>query len=359
MAISILEFVLVLGLLILLHELGHFILARIFNIPVEEFGLGLPPRIVRLFTWGGTEFTLNWIPFGGFVRPRGENDPDVPGGLAAANPWKRFAVLMGGSTVNILTGIVLFTWLFTMVGAPDTSKIQIVGVSPASPAEQVGLQEGDVILKVNGQAITTTGDLSNLIQSNLGKPVTIQVSRGGQIVEFEAVPRVDPPPDQGALGIMMGNPVRQLSWVESVPIAFQVTYEQFYQLVTLPGRLAQGTISPEEGRVVGPIGMFSIYDQMRERDIEGTTQAPGNVNVLILNRLFLVATISVALGLTNLLPIPALDGGRILFLLPEILFRRRIPPKYESLVHAIGFMLLIGLMIFIARRDIIQPIQVP
>ncbi len=359
MILSILEFVIALGVLIVLHELGHLLIAKLMNIEVEEFGIGFPPRIARLFTWGGTEFTLNWIPLGGFVRPKGENDPDVPGGLAAANPWKRLAVLLGGSTVNIVTGILLFSLLFTSLGAPDTSKVQIMSVVEGTPAEQAGLQVGDVVRAVNGAPVTDIENLSAMIREQVGNEVTITVERDGQTLDIAATPRVDPPEGQGALGITLGNPTVPVSWFRTLPVAAQVTWDQVEALISLPGQLIRGQVAPEEARMVGPVGIFTIYDQNRERDMENAAAAPQQPSAFILNRLALLATISVALGITNLLPIPALDGGRILFVLPEILFRRRVPAKYENIVHLIGFAALLLLMIYITTQDILRPIQLP
>ncbi len=120
--VRILEFVVAFGLLVFLHELGHYLMSKVFNIEVEEFGFGFPPRLVKLFQFRETEFTLNWIPFGAFVRPKGENDPTVPGGLAAASPWARLAVLFGGPAMNLITGIFLFSLVFTQVGAPELTR---------------------------------------------------------------------------------------------------------------------------------------------------------------------------------------------------------------------------------------------
>src|SRR5512146_396383 len=115
--VRIIEFVIAFGLLVFLHELGHYLMSKLFHIQVEEFGFGFPPRLVKLFQFHETEFTLNWIPFGAFVRPKGENDPTVPGGLAAASPWARLVVLFGGPLMNLITGALLFSLIFSTIGA--------------------------------------------------------------------------------------------------------------------------------------------------------------------------------------------------------------------------------------------------
>ncbi|MBE0698435.1 MAG: site-2 protease family protein, partial [Anaerolineaceae bacterium] len=139
--LRILEFVVAFGLLVFLHELGHYLMAKLFNIQVDEFGFGFPPRLIKLFQFRETEFTLNWIPFGAFVRPRGENDPSVPGGLASATPGARLAILFGGPVMNLITGIILFSVIFTQVGAPDTKQVLIMDVSPDTPAAAAGIQK--------------------------------------------------------------------------------------------------------------------------------------------------------------------------------------------------------------------------
>ncbi len=132
--IEIATFVAALAGLILIHEFGHYVAARMMKIEVEEFGLGFPPRLATLFTWGGTRFSLNWIPLGGFVRPKGENDPNIPGGLAAANPWKRLFVLFAGPFANLFVGILLFAMIYNQVGVPVTDQVQIQEVVPDTPA---------------------------------------------------------------------------------------------------------------------------------------------------------------------------------------------------------------------------------
>lgn len=355
---SILEFVIAFGLLLFIHEFGHFITARIQKIEIEEFGFGFPPKLVKLFTWKGTDFTLNWIPFGAFVRPKGENDPTVPGGLASANPWRRLIVLLGGPAFNILTGILLFSILFARIGGPDTKVVQIIEVNPGSPAATASLDIGDIIRKVNEQEITSTEKIISIVQQNLGKEITITYERSGKLNDVQITPRIKPPENEGALGIVMSNPIVPLTWPQAVPLAFQAAYEQTVSLISLPGRLIQGQISPDQARMVGPVGMYDIYSQVRNRDIQEAETAP-ETPAASLNRVALLAVISIAVGLTNLFPIPALDGGRILFLLPELIFRRRVSPKWENMVHFVGFTVLILIMVYVTSQDITNRIVLP
>lgn len=358
-ALRIVEFVLAFGVLVFLHEFGHYIVSKVFGIEVEEFGFGFPPRLVKLFQYKETEFTLNWIPFGAFVRPKGENDPNVPGGLAAASPWARLAVLFGGPLMNLLTGLILFSIVFTASGAPIFNKVQIAQVVAGSPAEKAGLQPNDIVLQVNGTPVENSTELKALIDQNRGKQVTMTVERDGKTLDLQATPRVKTGPNEGALGIAMGTATRKVNWIQSLPEAAGMVVEQGRQLIMLPVMLIRGQVSPEEGRMVGPVGIYSLFSAAREADQDQASQPPTQrppEPPLGYNTLMLLAIISVALGYTNLLPIPALDGGRILFVLPEILLRRRVPAQYENLIHLIGFAALILLMIYITTQDILHPL---
>jgi regulator of sigma E protease len=354
---TLIQFVIIFGLLLFFHEFGHFLTARLLKIDVEEFGFGFPPRIVRLFTLGGTEFTLNWIPFGAFVRVKGENDPDVPGGMASASPWKRLAVLLGGPVMNILVGIIVFSVMFMRIGAPQTNVVQVVDVSPNTPAAAAGFKAGDTIIKVDGQAINSMQSLQDLIQQNLGKPTTIELKRDGTTQTVSVTPRTNPPKDQGPLGITLGNPYNPISLGQALPTAAYAAYDQVHQLVMLPVQMIRGTVPSDQTRVVGPVGMFDIYRAATTQDAQaGSSQFP---DMALLNAMWFVGTISVALGLTNLLPIPALDGGRIIFVLPELLLRRRIPAQYENLIHMIGFAALLLFISYITLQDVIHPVVLP
>jgi regulator of sigma E protease len=157
----------------------------------------------------------------------------------------------------------------------------------------------------------------------------------------------------------MTNPVMPITMLQAVPYGVQLAYEQGKLLVSMPVRLIQGQVAPEEARFVGPKGMYDIYAQARERDSEVSSTTPTSPTPPAVNTLYLMATISVALGMTNLFPIPALDGGRIIFIIPEILLRRRVPAQYENMVHLIGFAALILLMVYITTQDFVNPIVLP
>lgn len=334
------EFILGLAALILLHELGHFLVAKLLKVEIEEFGLGFPPRAAKLFEAGGTVFSLNWIPLGGFVRPKGENDPSIPGGLAAASPWVRLAVLFAGPFMNLAIGVVLGAMLFFSLGDPILSKVQVQQVAAESPATQAGLQAEDLIVSVNGVPIDSTERLQEMIAQNLDRPTEIVYQRGNQTYTTTLTPRSDPPPEQGAIGIIMGHPTQPIGFGMAIQRGAQVVYEHMRAILLLPVRLLSGEASPEEGRFVGYKGLFDIYQQIR-------------------SPLWFFMAISISLGVINLFPIPALDGGRILLTMPEIILRRRIPPQYENMIHLVGFTLLLALIIYINLQDFLNPIQLP
>jgi regulator of sigma E protease len=338
---QLIQFIFGLGILIVLHELGHFLVARLLHVEIEEFGIGFPPRMVKLFEAGGTEYTLNWIPLGGFVRPKGENDPSIPGGLAAASPWTRLAVLFAGPAINIALGIVLAIFFFYSLGDPILSKVRIDGIAPDSPAHQAGLQVGDIILKVNNQDIDGMEALQAAIQDSLGQPTQVIFERNGQTSSVDLVPRLNPPPTEGAIGVLLGNPTQPIGFSAAIARGFTAAVDYVRAILQLPVNLVRGESPPGEGRgFVGYKGMFDIYQQIR-------------------NPLYFFMAVSFSLGILNLFPIPALDGGRILLTLPEILLRKRIPPRYENMIHLVGFAVLLILLIYINIQDFVNPIQFP
>lgn len=354
--LTLLEFILFFGLMMFLHELGHYLMAKAFGIKVEEFGFGFPPRVLKIGQIKETMISLNAIPFGAFVRISGENDPEVPGGFGQANPFARILVLLGGPLMNLLTGVILFVVMFAQIGIPDNSRALIADVVANSPAEQAGLAIGDIITEVNNIPVTSDENLIETIRANRGIEISLTILRGEETFEVTAIPRLDPPPGEGALGIGVSNPLKQVSWIEAIPMSFVSTFEQGKLMLQMPVMLIRGEVPAEQARVVGPVGIYTMFSQAREIDEESTASEDIAAGLTTLR---LMVVITIALGLTNLLPLPALDGGRILFILPEIIFRRKVPAKYENLVHFIGFIALIALMVFVTLQDIINPIELP
>lgn len=340
MNFDLLTFIIGIAILIFFHELGHFVAARLLKVEVEEFGIGFPPRLFKLATVKGTEFTFNLIPLGGFVRIKGENDPEVPGGLAAASPWVRLAVIGAGPLTNILIGILLSVWLFYQAGEPVLDRVKVMGVAPNSPAEQVGLRQGDIILEVDGNRVKSVEELRDLIYAHLGEPIHLVYEREGQTEAVTLVPRNPPPKNEGAIGILMGYDTRPISVFRAIPRGVNAAFNYVRVLFSLPRLLMSGEVSPEAARPVGYKGMFDLYRHFGDS-------------------LAFFTAITMSLGVLNLFPIPALDGGRIVFALMELILRRRVPPRVENTLHYIGFLVLLALLIYINILDFVDPVKFP
>ncbi len=345
----------VLGFLIFVHELGHFLAARWMGVRVLEFGFGYPPRLARLFERNGVEYTLNWLPFGGFVRMAGESDDfEAEGSLAMTAPWRRIVVLFAGPFMNLLTAAVIFAILLAagvprFTGDPAALPVEITAVAPTSPAAEAGLQVGDVIESIDGQTVRGSEAVSAAIKRHAGQEMTMSVRRGDATVTASFTPRLNPPEGQGAAGIVIATviPPDAIQTVRAGPLeAVGGGARQTAQLITLMvnglSTLLRGLVSPQvdipEGGVGGLVAIGRITAEVAR---EGWRD--------LLN---LMAFLSVNLAILNLLPIPALDGGRIVFALVEMVRRKRIPPEKEALVHLAGFAVLIAFMVFITFVDV-------
>jgi regulator of sigma E protease len=309
----------------------------------------------------GTLFSVNWIPLGGFVRPKGEGDPNQPGGLAAANPWKRLGVLFAGPIMNLLTAVVVFALIIGMSGVVVPGQVFIGGVEEQSPADQAGFITGDTIVSINGVPVANILEVRGEVLSNLDREIPVVVERNGVEETLFVTPLSNRGENQGAMGVLLEMPTRPASLGEALAGGATLTGTQAVMILSIPVMLIEGIIAPDEARLVGLVGMYDMFSQAVERDTETRQQAAqasttGESAPLPSNyTLSLLAMLSVSLGVFNLLPIPALDGGRILFTLPEILFKRRIPYRFENIVNGVAFLLLIGLMLFVNLMDIINP----
>jgi len=430
---------------VLIHEFGHFMVARLLKVEVEEFGFGLPPRAWRFwrakgslkvgrqqieiprnfdlpferqdglnrpvevvarkvdeklileniafaatedgqyipsqpevvaFSFDkvkisgilhklvlGTEFTLNWLPLGGFVRPKGENDPNVPGGLAASSPWVRLGVLFAGPVMNLIAGVLVNSMLFMQVGIPDVSRVMLYEISPNSPAEQAGLQANDMVLAINGEEVTGDIQFRSLIKTNLDQPMQITVERNGKTLDLIATPLSSRTAEEGALGILPGPAMVQTnSIIKTIPYGARYTYEQVRQILALPAMMIRGSLTPEEGRFIGLKGIYDLFGQAVSRDVQSRETVPATPQTAPIEptnfTLQIIASLTITLGIFNLLPFPALDGGRIIFVIPELILRKRVPARFENWVHGIGFALLILFMLYINAMDFINPVNI-
>ncbi len=350
----ILQFVIVFGLLIFFHELGHFLVSKAVGVEIEEFGFGYPPKMVKLFTWKGTDVTLNWIPFGGFVRPKG--DDLITGSMASAPAWKRLLILLSGPSANFLIGILVLIIMFAAIGTPISDQVLISEISPNSPAQAAAIQPGDIILSIDGITVDNLEHVQTLIKERLGQELEMSLLRGENTLTVSLTPRVNPPEGQGAIGIGLSNPLGPMPFPTAVSNAFKTFAFQLQQTIMLPVNLIKGSISSEEARIVGIKGIFDMFSNATAMDASSPVAAAAP---LPFYRMSLISTVSIALGLTNLLPIPALDGGQILLLLPELFFKKRIPQRIVNTLNSVFFFLLIILMVYITVQDFLNPIFQP
>lgn len=362
-----LVFLLAFGGMILIHEFGHFVAARSVGVEVEEFGIGLPtPGAITLFTWRGTRFTLNWLPLGGFNRMKGENDPNVEGGLAAAKPWKRLVVLFAGPTMNLVTAIVIFGFMLWSAGIPVAQNLVVDQVVPDSPAQAAGLQAGDILLSGGGQQIHGYEDLQSVLAPSENVPTTFLVERSGKQMQMTITPTLSS--DQRVIiGIYFSElyvhqPVT--SPLQILQYSTRYTYNSIHYLILLPAQWIRGALPAEQGRLVGLRGIYDILGQSIQRDITANnepapvTSVPSANPFQDMQTLGIIASLSISLGVFNLFPFPALDGGRIIFVIPELIFRRRVPPQFENLVHGLGFAFLVLLMLYVNVMEFVNPVNI-
>ncbi|MDL1899300.1 RIP metalloprotease RseP [Anaerolineae bacterium CFX9] len=463
---AIIAFGLVLIPAVLIHEMGHFIAAKMVGITILEFGIGMPPRMIRLFRLGGTDYTLNWLPLGGFVRPLGEDIVRQVGEEATNSdrqeaisrgirnvrsvgevpPLARIFFMAGGAIANFIMAFVLLA-LVGLMGLPQitgarvnilhiaedsplanagllpfdvvemidgekftdsTAFIQriynsdgqeitlsvlrdtadnvvevtftpeipseaaasethpfIRGVAAGSPADRAGIRPGDLVVSFNGENVANFEELQARTRAHLGEMVVLNLWRNGEIVEVSLVPRANPPQGQGAMGIEIGtaaidftlgltyqegvpqSEILPLSLADSLNFASSRISEVFTTIASIPGQILQGTAQGDQLRLTSPLGISQVGGVYLQESIQ--QDRPSIIVEFI-------ALISIALGFTNLLPIPALDGGRIVFVLVEIVRGRPIAPEREGLVHLVGLVILLSLMVVVLFNDISNPL---
>lgn len=459
-ALGLASFVIVLVPLVIIHEFGHFIAAKLAGITVLEFGIGFPPRALKLFTRGDTIYTLNWLPIGGFVRPYGEDfvrpktedelatdqseiverGIENPKSVFQAGPWERMFFMAAGPGINFVAALALFI-IVALVGQPYArADVTVYDVQPDSAAAEAGLQSDDTIVSFNGEPVDSAGEFNDLVDQHIDEPITlgierdgeqfevalmadpadardvqrvyiqvieddmpaaeagflaedlivavddteitsieqlqditrahqgeemvVTVLRGAERLELPVVPRED---DEGrtrigirivgvqpaAIGLIAVNRDEE-TYTEALPPgeAIKTGFDEFIRMHRLMGEFVgdifQGEIEPEAARPVSPVGIGQMGAPIFEQTLD-----EGEMYPIVL----FAALISIALAVTNLLPIPGLDGGRILFVFIELIRGKPMEPEREGLIHLIGVMLLLGLILFTVVNDIVNPID--
>jgi len=350
--VTILLFVVALSLMVFVHELGHFILAKRAGIKVEEFAFGYPPRLFSIKR-GETEYSLNLIPLGGYCKMLGEEDPSAPRSFAAARKRWRIAILAAGSIMNLVLAAVLFSGGF-MAGWPTATQteVRIYQIASGSPAERAGLRVGDTILSVAGQPITLAKDIKPKTQENLGKEISIVIRRDSVERTVQLVPREAWPSDEGPIGIGIYDaavkiePVSYPIW-DALVLGVRRAAEVVVFILYVPVMIVRGQLPLELARPVGPVGIYQVTTQAAAESVSSGWWFPF---------LSVAALLSASLGVANLLPIPGLDGGRLLFVLIEAVRGKRVSPEREGLIHMIGLGILISLVLVVSYWDILSPV---
>ncbi len=332
--IKIIAFIVIFGSVVLLHELGHFLVAKWNDIEVREFMIGFGPKLLK-FQGKETEYSIRAIPLGGAVVMTGEEEfDDSPRSFSNKAIWRRLLVLGAGPFMNFFLSIVLFFILFTVNGIPTN---QITKLIPDMPAIEAGIQEGDVVKFIDDKEITYWKDITETIGNSDGSALKIIVDRDGVEKEFNIVPKLDEASSRYMIG--MSSNVKDAG--ETLKASFIQTWDLAYRtMVFIPKMFVKPKLLDQ---VSGPVGIASIIGQSTEQGIWALVQ--------------LTALISISLGVFNMLPIVPLDGGKAFLLLIELIIRRPLNEKFEKYVSYAGLLFVFGLMIFATYKDILKLIS--
>ena len=337
--LSILIAIVGLGVLIVLHEGGHYLAARWCGMRVEKFSIGFGPTLLG-FKRGETTFQIAPIPLGGFVQitgmnPHEEFDRDDPYVYPNRPRWMRVFTVVAGPLANFVTAFVIMLFVFTMLGVPLPSKTErVVDVIPGSAAAEAGVHPNDVIAEVNGKAVSADHPISEVMKTNQGETLSLTLTRDGTPVRVKVTPKKQSSGDY-KIGVQFDHyDLTKLSFGAAAKEAALYPYEK--SKVILVG-LYKMVTGKEKAELSGPIGITREIARAAKRSMW--------------DYFGIIAMLSVYLGLFNLLPLPALDGGRALFLGLEALIRRRINPRVEAMVHTVGLVVLLGVLVIVSFKD--------
>lgn len=340
---ALIPFLILFSLLVFVHEGGHFLLSKLFGIRVDEFGFGYPPRV-----WGkkfkGTLYSINLIPFGGFARIKG-TEGEISGigdvdSFAVAPMWKRVLITTGGVLGNFVLAWVLFTILFVVGNPTPAGKVYVDEVKEGSPAALVGIGAGEYILSFEGEKVETADELVTLAEKNAGKLTVMEVEHEGKTRLAAVVPRANPPSGEGPLGFVVSTGISyQKTAVWRAPFtAFAEAGKTVGEMVRFAFKLIGDLIQGKAVLLGGPVAIFALTE----------TYASYGLKIF----LQFIALLSINLVIVNLIPIPALDGGRLLFVAAEIIRGKKTSPQTEQFINSLGFAFLIILLILLTIHDI-------
>ena len=350
---SVSVFILVLFVLVIAHEWGHFFMARKFGVRVYEFGFGFPPKIAKIFHKNGTDYTANWIPLGGFVRLKGEDGSDAhdSDSFAHKKMWQRLVILLAGVAMNFVLGYVIFLGLFMTgidmpAGFQDSDavvsgkRLVVGGILKEGPAERAGFMAGDEIVKIQSDTFPSAERVKEVVSANKGKTVEVGVVRQNEKINLTVTPEEI---QNGLIGIgvnmvdvvsvsypFSSAVVKAGAETKDVSLLIFRTLGEIFSKLIRHGELQEG--------VSGPVGIAVVTGKVAQSGFGPLLQ--------------LMAMLSINLGVLNVLPIPSLDGGRALFVIFEKVLRKKLRAEIEQYAHMIGFGLLMLLVVAVTYRDI-------
>jgi regulator of sigma E protease len=345
---SVVTFIIVLSVLVIVHEAGHFFAARKNGVWVEEFGFGIPPRIFGKKI-GETIYSLNLLPFGGFVRLHGENTEDgvtqKDRAFLFKNKRKRSVIILAGVFMNFVLAVSSFALVYSFTGIPrETQDVKVIEVRENSPAATAEISSDTIVRSVDGESVTSVDKFIELIDKNRGREVILSLEKDGAIYQSTVTPREDPPEGEGSLGVVISTTEMYFPPIWQRP--FLGAYNGFKDAIFWGGIVIQGFVKlftdlfggvvPKD--VAGPVGIFALTSEAAKFGI--------------LPLINFVGILSVNLAILNVLPFPALDGGRLLFIAIETLFGRKVVPRVEAAIHTVGMIILILLILAITASDI-------
>lgn len=333
---TIIAAIILFGIIVFIHELGHFLFAKKAGVKIHEFAIGMGPKIYSTQK-GETKYSIRLLPLGGYVSMEGEDgESNDPRAFGRKTLLQRASIIFAGPFFNIILTVLLLIPVSAYIGTASDSNV-LGNVLENTPAIEAGLKPNDKIIEINGTKISNWQEIVDNLQKETTTPVNIKVERDNTIKEFSITPEKNEE-GKSVIGI---TPIYDKSIIKAIPQAFLTTWDMIKQMLTFVVQLFTGTIPGGfENSVTGPVGVIGIVSDAAKMGI--------------INLIYIGAVISLNLGILNLLPIPALDGGRLLILGIEAIRGKKMDPNKEVMIHTVGLIVLMGFMLFVTYKDILK-----